>query len=120
MNKERKKVKIWKAELNLIYSLKNEWETHFYFELQEEEYRENKEFNKWTYFKNWVGKSIPMYMKVETRGYSGISVVQGFDHELSVDELKTLEKDMREKLKEYLDDEKEKYLNEYMKKMKCI
>lgn len=113
-------MRIWKAELNLIYSYSDGWETCFKFELQEKEYKKNKEFSNWKSCEHWASVIIPMNMEVEFRGYSGVSVVQGFDRELSVDELKNLEKDMRDKLKEYLNDEKEKYLNEHMKKISCI
>ncbi len=113
-------MKIWKAELHLIYSINDKWQTHFYFELQEEDYKENKKFNEWTYSKDWIGYKIPMNMQVENSGYSGLKVVQGFDHELAEDELKILEIEMRKVLRKYLAHEKENYIETYLEKMNSI
>lgn len=72
-------MKIWKAELTLIYTMEDKWESNFYFELQGEDLKANEKFDKWTYFKNWVGKEIPMNMEIDHCCYSGKKVVQGFD-----------------------------------------
>lgn len=112
-------MKIWKAEF-LIYTLDGKWESDFYFELQDEDYEVNEKFNKWTYFKDWVGYEIPMDMKIEPCCYGGKKVVQGFDRELSDNELKTLEIEMRKFMIKYLNDEREYMLNQFKEKINAI
>ncbi|NFC86274.1 hypothetical protein EXN13_00880 [Clostridium botulinum] len=113
-------MKVWKAELHLIYDIDNKWQTYFHFKQQDVDYKENKKFNEWVYFKNWIGYRIPMDMQVKNSGYSGLKVVQGFDHKLTEDGLKILEIKMREVLKKYLGQEKDNYIKTYLEKMNSI
>ncbi|HCL4447179.1 TPA: hypothetical protein N2D16_002784 [Clostridium botulinum] len=113
-------MKIWKAELILNYNFEDKWQTKFYFEPQEEDYKVNEKFNEWTYFKNWVGYRIPMKMLIENCSYSGLKAIQGFDHELNKDELIQLEKNMKSFMRKQLDCKKEEYLKQYENKLKAI
>lgn len=106
-------MKIWKAELFLIYDLNDEWITRFNFELQDENYKINEYNDKeWVFFKNWVSYRIPKYMKVQP-STSGFKVEQGFDYELTEEELEQLKKDMIEEMKKCLTLKKERYLQTY-------
>lgn len=113
-------MKIWKAELILNYTIKDKWESNFYFELQDENYEINEKFNEWTYFKDWVGYEIPMDMKIEPCCYGGKKVVQGFDRKLSDDELKNLENEMRKFMVKYLNDERGYMLNQFKEKISAV
>ena len=60
-----------------------------------------------------------MYMEVEKID-SGYKVVQGFDHDLSKEELNKLKRTMKERLCNYLYEEKEDYIKKYEDKIKAI
>jgi hypothetical protein len=113
-------MKIWKAELRLICTPGGKWETSFNFELQCEDYKKIESKEEWAYFKNYVFIRIPINMVVEPSGYSGLQVIQGFDHDLTQRDLKILESKMRKRLKKYLMHQKKNYLETYMKKIESI
>lgn len=105
-------MKIWKAELFLLYDLNDEWITRFNFELQDGNYKINEHNEEWVFFENWVSYRIPKYMKAEPC-ISGFKVEQGFDYELTEEELEQLKKDMIKGMKKYLTLKKERYLQTY-------
>lgn len=113
-------MKIWKAVLVLFYNMEDEWESKFYFEPQDKLFDINIYVpDEWIYREGWSIASIPMNMNVE-KIESGYKVVQGFDHDLSKEELNKLKRTMEDKLKDYLNEEKEDYLKTYEDKMKAI
>ena len=113
-------MKIWKAILVLFYNMADEWESKFYFEPQDKPFDINIYVpDEWIYREGWSIASIPMNMNVE-KIESGYKVVQGFDHDLSKEELNKLKRTMEDKLKDYLNEEKEDYLKTYEDKMKAI
>ena len=113
-------MKIWKATLVLFYNMADEWESRFDFELQDKPFEINMYvIDEWIYREGWSIASIPMNMNVE-KIESGYKVVQGFDHDLSKEELNKLKRTMEDKLKDYLNEEKEDYLKTYEDKMKAI
>ena len=113
-------MKIWKASLVLFYNIDDEWESRFIFELQDKPFEINMYvIDEWIYREGWSIASIPMNMNVE-KTESGYKVVQGFDHDLSKEELNKLKRTMEDKLKDYLNEEKEDYLKTYEDKMKAI
>lgn len=113
-------MKVWKTELILRYDDSGNWMTSFHFKLQDGEYKENKNFNEWTCFKDWVSNTIPMNISVRPNVYGGLKVVQGIDHSLTENELQVLESEMKRVLKEHLEAEKEIYLKTYLEKIKTI
>lgn len=114
------KMRIWKAMLILSYDNNDNLVVRFSFDLQEKEYRINEKFKEWVFSESWVSDRIPMEMKVEKTGYNGITVVQGFDNELSDIELILLETKMRKLMKEQLDYEMEIYKEDYLKKINVV
>lgn len=113
-------MKIWKAELHLNYNTDDKWQTYFNFELQDEDYEENSMFNKWIHFERWIAHEIPKEMQIQNCGYSGLKVIQGFDHDLTDEELELLDARMRNALKKYLEYEKEEYMKIYSEKVNSI
>ena len=80
-------MKIWKASLVLFYNIDDEWESRFIFELQDKPFDINIYVpDEWIYREGWLSTRIPMIMEVE-QIVSGYKVVQGFDHDLSKEEL---------------------------------
>lgn len=113
-------MKIWKATLVLFYNIDDEWESRFTFELQDKPFEINIYVpDEWIYRDGWSITSIPMNMNVEptTCGYK---VVQGFDHDLSKEELNKLKRTMEERLGNYFYEEKENYIQNYEDKMRAI
>jgi len=108
---------ILKAELVLLHD--KEYKMIFSLELQEQDYKVNKKFNEWTYFESWISYKIPMNMTIE-RYYDNYKIIQGFDHKLSEEESKLLEKDMRTLMEKQLNYDKEQFLKEYEKKLEVI
>ena len=104
-------MKIWKAELILFCNIKDEYETIFNFELQEDDFKINEKFDEWIYAEDWICTRIPMKITIE-RGYS-LKAKQGFDHELNKIELEELKKTMMVVLQEDLDIQKQLYLSEH-------
>ncbi len=113
-------MKIWKATLVLFYNMADEWELKFYFKLQDKPFDINIYVpDEWIYRNGWSIASIPMNMNVEKID-SGYRVTQGFDYELSKEELNKLKRTMEEKLGGYIYDEKEDYIKKCEDKMKAI
>lgn len=113
-------MKIWKATLVLFYNIDDEWESRFYFEPQDKPFDINIYVpDEWIYREGWSIVSIPMNMNVEKID-SGYEVVQGFDHDLSKEELNKLKRTMEERLGNYLNEEKEDYIKKYEDKMRAI
>lgn len=75
--------------------------------------------DEWIYRDGWSITSIPMNMEVE-QIVSGYRVTQGFDHDLSKEELNKLKRTMEERLGNYLYEEKENYIKKYEDKIKAI
>ena len=113
-------MKIWKATLVLFYNMADEWESRFDFKLQDKPFDINIYVpDEWIYREGWSIVSIPMNMNVEKID-SGYKVVQGFDHDLSKEELNKLKRTMEERLGNYLYEEKENYIKKYEDKIKAI
>ncbi len=113
-------MKIYKARLILDYTMDDKWDTRFYFELQDKEYKLNKKTNEWTYIDGWIVNRIPNEMIVEQNGYDGLRVVQGFDRELNKDELSILETEMRKMMVKELDKQRKRFLKEHGNKIKAV
>lgn len=114
-------MKIWKAELILFYNKKDEYETHFSFELQNEDYEINDCTNdEWIYSEGWTCTRIPIKMIIENYNYGLLKVTQGFDHELNKDKLQQLENGMKKYMIVKLKSMKEDYLKQYEKKLAAI
>lgn len=113
-------MKIWQAELALRFNLDEQWETRFTFELQPGDFTINEKFNEWTYHKDWLVDRIPMDMIVERCGYEGFKIVQGFDYEVTEEELHKIETRMRKLMRKQLDFEKENYLKKYEKMLGAV
>lgn len=113
-------MKIYKARLILNYTMDDKWDTRFYFELQDKEYKLNEKTNEWTHIDGWIVKRIPMNMTVEQNGYSGLRVLQGFDRELNKDELSILETEMRKMMVKELDNQRKRTLDEYKNKINAV
>ena len=111
-------MKIWKAELVLMCKENNEYKVDFYFELQKEDYKVNEKFDEWIYSEGWICNRLPIKMIVEST-YS-TRVIQGFDRELSEEELKGLKEDMKVLMQKQLDCEKEIFLQRYDDKIKAL
>ena len=113
-------MKIWKATLVLFYNMADEWESKFYFEPQDKPFDINIYVpDEWIYRNGWSITSIPMNMEVE-QIVSGYRVTQGFDHDLSKEELNKLKRTMEERLCSYLNEEKEDYIKKYEDRMRAI
>ena len=113
-------MKIWKATLVLFYNIDDEWELRFTFELQDKPFEINIYVpDEWIYHDGWLSTRIPMIMEVE-QIVDGYRVTQGFDHELSKEELNKLKRTMEERLGNYLYEEKENYIKKYEDKIKAI
>ena len=113
-------MKIWKAELVLFYTENDTYDIKFSLTLQEQEFEFNERTSdEWIHAKEWVVDRIPKKMNIE-RYYDNYKITQGFDHELNEEELKQLEKTMRECMQKQLDCDKELYLKKYEQKLKVI
>lgn len=112
-------MKIWKAELKLVRDDNNEYIVKFIFSQEEYEYKVNEKYNEWIYSRDFYCDRIPIEMKIENDSYN-LSIIQGFDHELNVEELKTLKLEMKKFMITYLHDENEVISFIYDKKHKAI
>lgn len=112
-------MKIWKARLNLICMDTYEYDLNFNFELLDEDYQVNKNYNEWIHPEGWICKRVPVEATILT-SYNNISVTQGFDHELNQEELKDVEMNMRKLIKEKLNDNMEIYKKQYSEKLKVL
>lgn len=113
-------MKIWKATLVLFYNIDDKWESRFDFKLQDKPFDINIYVpDEWIYRNGWSIASIPMNMNVE-KIESGYRVTQGFDHDLSKEELNKLKRTMEERLCSYLNEEKEDYIKKYEDKIKAM
>ncbi|NEZ47792.1 hypothetical protein FDF74_11430 [Clostridium niameyense] len=113
-------MKIYTATLWLINDMEGKYYTKFIFELADGDYKVNGKYNEWTSVgKGWLTDKIPMSMIYE---YSiGLpKVIQGFDHELTKDELIRLEQNMKNFMINGLEEEKDEFLKIYDKKVKAI
>ena len=63
---------------------------------------------------------IPKYMEVKYIYNCPFKVIQGFDRELTKDELDKLKENMKDKLIKYLNKEKEIYVNKINNEIKTI
>ena len=53
-------MKIWEAELILIYNMEDKWEARFSFESDGKEYKLNESTKEWTNWEGWIGSKIPI------------------------------------------------------------
>ena len=112
-------MKIWKAELKLVCDDNNEYIVKFSFSQEEYEYRLNEKYNEWIYSRDFYCDRIPIEMKIENDSYN-LSIIQGFDHELNIEELKILKLEMKKFMIVYLHDENKIILKRYNDKHKAI
>lgn len=122
-------MKIWKAELILRYTEKEEYKTEFKCELQKEEYEVlNTKGLKFAWIKadtcvylnNVTGNIIPMNANIERTIAGNLKIVQGFDHELNNEELISVKRVMSECMRNQLLYERDMYLKENENKLKAI
>lgn len=113
-------MKIWEAELILIYNMEDKWEARFSFESDGKEYKLNESTKEWTNWEGWIGSKIPINMTVD-RTYSGeLKIVQGFDRELNSNELFVLEQEMRKLMVLRLANERESIIDKYKNKINAV
>lgn len=113
-------MKIWEAELILIYNMNDEWEAVFSFESDGRDYKANKDTREWTNWEGWIEHRIPMDIKID-RTYSGeLKIVQGFDRELSSNVLSALEQEMRKVMAFNLNTEKLCMIDKYENKINAV
>ncbi|XZH99929.1 hypothetical protein ACSXEK_15970 (plasmid) [Clostridium perfringens] len=105
---------IWDAILTLETNNK-QWYTRFNFVKMGENYKDCKDYWK----SESVGDIIPKQMKI-VNGIVDPYIEQGFERELSEEELKLLEIEMKVKLKEYLTCKKERINQAYENMIKSI
>ena len=108
---------IWKAQMNLIYNIDNEWEITFKFEKQEENYKDNND--EYLYSEGWISTRIPKSISIR-ESYGNIISEIGFNKQLNEIELEELKIEMKNKITEYINIEKEKYLKTFKEKLKAI
>jgi hypothetical protein len=114
-------MKIWEAKLLLTLNENDEFKTYFTLEKQEKEYKLNKYNNEeWTCGEGWIVNRIPINMTISPTSTGLIKIIQGFDRELSKEEIIQLEKDMRVVMKKQLIYEKDMYLKKYQEKLESI
>lgn len=113
-------MKIWKAELILTINMEDKYETFFRFEEQKGNYEINRKSNEWVYLEGWISTRIPMNMTVENHSYNGLKVIQGFNHELTEEELNVLEKNMRDVMIKRLGEDREFMIRQYNRKIKAV
>lgn len=116
-------MKIWKATLTLGLNSNGEWETVFEFneEPKNRDYRVHSiNNNEWVAVVNWGIYIVPKNKTIYNGAYSANYVTQGFDYELNKNELKTLEKDMKDFMFAKLSDEHEDCVKLYDGKMQFI
>lgn len=111
-------MKIWIAELVLIYE--NKWEAVFCFESNDREYELNEKINSYTYGKGWVYDRVPVNMRIDKTWTGNLKVHQGFDRELSEEELREVESKMKILLLKELEEEKNEYLKTYENKIEAL
>ena len=108
---------IWKAKMNLIYNVNNKWELIFDFERQNENYEDNG--NEWLYSEGWISTRIPKEISIRN-SYGNIISEVGFDKKLDETELETLKVMMKNRIIEYINQEKENYLRVFNDKINAI
>lgn len=110
---------IWLAKLKMHHE-HNTFD--FEFAKQDKEFKINKYFpnDEWVSIgEGWLSDKIPMKMKVE-EFYGDIIIEQGFDRELSIDELEELEDKMKIQMMEYLFAKRGKILRTLNNKISAI
>lgn len=114
-------MKVWKATLTL--SNNNDYDTYlcdFKFKLEDHEYDVNRyNSNEWVYYDDWLSYKIPKEMKIE-HCYKVIKVVQGFDCKLEETEIRQVEANMKNLLKEKLLSDRENILKQFNAKIQAI
>lgn len=115
-------MKIYKAELIMFLSLEkeDEYESKFTFELESKEYEKDEKHNRYYRGEGWVGYSIPIDMEVEPTSFGLYKVVQGFEKELSKEELEDLKREMTLKIIKQLNRDKEDYSRRYDNKIQIL
>lgn len=113
-------MKIWKAELILNINMEEEYVTFFVFEEQKEDYKVNSKLKEWVRAKSYFDSNVPMDMEVEHYNYGGMRVVQGFDHELTKEELDVLEKNMRKLMVKQLEQDRVDMIDQYSRKIQAV
>lgn len=77
-------MKIWEANLVLVYNMNDKQEAIFSFNSDDKDYTANEDTKEWISWKGWSGNKAPMNMTTD-RTYSGeLKIVKGFDRELKV------------------------------------
>ena len=114
-------MKIWEAKLILGFDTNENNICSFKFKYKDKDYQINEKTNEWIYIRDWNIDRIPMDMIIE-RGYYKFTyeVKQGFDRELTKDELDKLKENMKDKLIKYLNKEKEIYINKMNNEIKTV
>lgn len=115
-------MKVYKAQLIMFLSLEkeDEYESKFTFELESKEYEKDEKHNRYYRGEGWVGYSIPIDMEVEPTSFGLYKVVQGFEKELSKEELNNLKKMMISRMAEQLNNDREDYLRRYNNKIQML
>lgn len=112
-------MKIWEAKLVLCTDENDNWKTFFKFEKAKGRYSKQKSVYYEQNGGRFVANTVPVE-KVISRHYSSYKVSQGFEHELSEQELIKVESDMKDFLVSKIMYDKDEYLNEFFKKIICL
>lgn len=110
-------MKVWEARLTLG-STGKEWLVFFDFECDEKDYV----LNQYYYCESkrgWAFNRIPVQMEIEGE-YGNLSVVQGFDHELTEEELSQLREAMKQVLIQKIERDREAYLKTCQQKIEIL
>lgn len=111
-------MKIWRAKLVLIMNDKDEYVTRFEFKLTGDNFQQNPNYPEWNSRKGWICTTVPFDIKISEQ-YS-ICATQGFDRELTEDELKDVKLKMKDEIMKYLYNKQLKIAQEYNSKLHAI
>lgn len=112
-------MEIWEAKLVLCTDENDNWKTFFKFEKAKGRYSKQKSVYYEQNGGQFIANTVPVE-KVISRHYSSYKVSQGFEHELSEQELIKIESDMKDFLVSKIMYDKDEYLNEFFKKIICL
>lgn len=111
-------MKIWMARLRLAQNDESEYEVKFNFELEDGDYQYMESQGEWTKHSGWLHDYIPS--KITILSSYSVNAIQGFDRELTEDELKDVKQKMKEKIAIYLCGKQNKINEEYNNKLHAV
>lgn len=110
-------MKIWEAILVLGINDEDKYVTRFNFELVGDKFKENDK--SWSYADGWLVKAVSKDIDIY-ENYGNVVAKQGFTRELSENEQKEIESNMKKHLIKYLKLRQKQIYNTYEKKIDAI